>query len=229
MARQQISRKKNKDRNAGVNGEGALRVVTIFSLHFFFLFHVAGFHGLELKRTGRHHFKIRAALGARDNLAFVDLFFFYIQICFAFGTKNHDSSTTHSMTFKDTLIIFRFSLASRGGGCRSEFFCSAFGTVDIDISSSGAYVNSLLTGRALLTSLCAVIALGTAGWAQESSWPSAASAMAADARISAALQQVSAEHIRATINKLVSFGTRMTTSAQDPEAVAAGRGIGAAR
>ena len=90
-------------------------------------------------------------------------------------------------------------------------------------------MNSLLTGRALLTSLCAVIAVGPAGLAQESSRPSAASAMPADARISAALRQVSAERIRANIEKLVSFGTRMTTSAQDPDAVASGRGIGAAR
>jgi hypothetical protein len=53
--------------------------------------------------------------------------------------------------------------------------------------------------------------------------------MAADGRISAALQQVSAEHIRANIEKLVSFGTRSTISAQDPAAIAAGRGIAAAR
>src|ERR1700722_9851650 len=51
----------------------------------------------------------------------------------------------------------------------------------------------------------------------------------ADARIAAALRQVSAEHIRANIEKLVSFGTRATISAQDPESIAAGRGIGAAR
>lgn len=50
-----------------------------------------------------------------------------------------------------------------------------------------------------------------------------------DARIVAALRQVSAEHIRANIEKLVSFGTRATISAQDPESIAAGRGIGAAR
>jgi Peptidase family M28 len=56
-----------------------------------------------------------------------------------------------------------------------------------------------------------------------------AEAMAADHRISTALQQVSAEHIRANIEKLVSFGTRATISAQDPAAIAAGRGIGAAR
>src|SRR3984957_19307231 len=51
----------------------------------------------------------------------------------------------------------------------------------------------------------------------------------ADARIAAALRQVSAEHIRANIEKLGSFGPRATISAQDPESIAAGRGIGAAR
>jgi Peptidase family M28 len=51
----------------------------------------------------------------------------------------------------------------------------------------------------------------------------------ADPRIVAALQQVSAERIQANIEKLVSFGTRSTLSAQDPDAIAAGHGIGAAR
>jgi hypothetical protein len=53
--------------------------------------------------------------------------------------------------------------------------------------------------------------------------------MAADSQISAALKQISAERIRANIEKLVSFGTRMTTSAQDPGSISAGRGVGAAR
>lgn len=52
---------------------------------------------------------------------------------------------------------------------------------------------------------------------------------AADPQISAALKRVSAEHIRANIEKLVSFGTRSTISAQDETSIAAGRGIGAAR
>lgn len=51
----------------------------------------------------------------------------------------------------------------------------------------------------------------------------------ADERISAALRQISAEHIRANIEKLVSFGTRLTLSAQDPDSIKGGRGIGAAR
>jgi hypothetical protein len=50
-----------------------------------------------------------------------------------------------------------------------------------------------------------------------------------DARIAAALRQVSTARIQANIEKLVSFGTRATISAQDPASIAAGRGIGAAR
>ncbi len=53
--------------------------------------------------------------------------------------------------------------------------------------------------------------------------------MAADRKISAALRQVSAERIRANIEKLASFRTRSTISAQDPASIAAGHGIGAAR
>jgi hypothetical protein len=51
----------------------------------------------------------------------------------------------------------------------------------------------------------------------------------ADPRIAAALEQVSNKRIQANIEKLVSFGTRLTLSAQDPASIAAGRGIGAAR
>src|ERR1700729_1140608 len=52
---------------------------------------------------------------------------------------------------------------------------------------------------------------------------------AADSQIAAALRQVSAERIRTNIEKLASFGTRLTLSAQDPASIVAGRGIGAAR
>ncbi len=51
----------------------------------------------------------------------------------------------------------------------------------------------------------------------------------ADPDIAAALKDVSAEKIRANIEKLVSFGTRLTISAQDPQSIASGRGIGASR
>ncbi|MGA7753240.1 MAG: M28 family metallopeptidase [Candidatus Sulfotelmatobacter sp.] len=53
--------------------------------------------------------------------------------------------------------------------------------------------------------------------------------MATDPRIAAALQQISARRIQANIEKLVSFGTRLTLSAQDPASIASGHGIGAAR
>src|SRR5437879_7747052 len=50
-----------------------------------------------------------------------------------------------------------------------------------------------------------------------------------DPRIAAALQQISAKHVQENIEKLVSFGTRVTLSAQDRASIAAGHGIGAAR
>ena len=53
--------------------------------------------------------------------------------------------------------------------------------------------------------------------------------MTADPQIAQALRQISAERIQANIEKLVSFGTRSTISAQDPASIASGRGVGAAR
>lgn len=50
-----------------------------------------------------------------------------------------------------------------------------------------------------------------------------------DAQIVAALKDISAQRIQADIEKLVSFGTRQTLSAQDAAAIATGKGIGAAR
>jgi hypothetical protein len=51
----------------------------------------------------------------------------------------------------------------------------------------------------------------------------------ADSRITAALMQVSAQRIQANIEKLVSFQTRLTLSAQDSDSIKSGHGIGAAR
>jgi Zn-dependent M28 family amino/carboxypeptidase len=45
----------------------------------------------------------------------------------------------------------------------------------------------------------------------------------------AALQDVSGQRIQSNVEKLVSFGTRLTLSPQDPASISAGRGIGAAR
>jgi len=54
-------------------------------------------------------------------------------------------------------------------------------------------------------------------------------AFPADPQITGALQRISPQRIQATIEKLVSFQTRATLSAQDPASIAAGHGIGAAR
>ena len=59
--------------------------------------------------------------------------------------------------------------------------------------------------------------------------PRLASDAHADSHIAEAIRQVSADHIRQTIEKLVSFQNRSTISAQDEASVKAGTGIGAAR
>jgi hypothetical protein len=51
----------------------------------------------------------------------------------------------------------------------------------------------------------------------------------ADKQITAALSQISAEHIKAIDQKLVSFGTRNSLSSNDPDAATSPRGIIAAR
>src|SRR6266568_9672992 len=56
----------------------------------------------------------------------------------------------------------------------------------------------------------------------------AQAADAADPQIKSALRGISAGQIQSDIEKLVSFQTRATLSAQDPASIAAGRGIGAA-
>lgn len=73
-----------------------------------------------------------------------------------------------------------------------------------------------------------VLGLGIASFTNPLHAQEAAPA-AADARIAAALKEVSAAHVQANIEKLVNFGTRLTLSAQDPASISAGRGIGAAR
>src|SRR5580658_9434614 len=87
---------------------------------------------------------------------------------------------------------------------------------------------SISKKKLCLVGVSLVLAFGGLS-AQEKPASIASEPMAVDSRIAAALQQVSADRIRANIEKLVSFGTRSTISAQDPAAIAAGRGVGAAR
>jgi peptidase M28-like protein len=58
---------------------------------------------------------------------------------------------------------------------------------------------------------------------------SGAPTSAADPQIAAAIRQVSTERLQQTVDKLVSFGTRSTLSAQDDNSIKAGKGVGAAR
>jgi hypothetical protein len=79
--------------------------------------------------------------------------------------------------------------------------------------------------RLVAFALLAGLALTPGAFAQSTE----AGPAVADPQIAAALQHISAERIQANIEKLVSFGTRSTLSAQDADSIAAGHGIGAAR
>jgi len=81
-----------------------------------------------------------------------------------------------------------------------------------------------LRARPTLYMVLAWVALTTLALAQDSS-----PLFSADPQIAAALRQISAARIQSTIEKLVSFQTRSTLSAQDPASIASGHGIGAAR
>src|ERR1039458_4932103 len=87
---------------------------------------------------------------------------------------------------------------------------------------------SPLKKRLWIAATALVLAISSSLQAQ-SPGSAAPEPMAVDSRIAAALRQVSAERIRANTEKLVSFGTRATLSAQDAASLAAGRGILAAR
>ncbi len=80
--------------------------------------------------------------------------------------------------------------------------------------------------RAFATAGLMLVCSGVLCGAQETA---AIGKTAPDPRITEAIQQVSPDHIRQTIEKLVSFQNRSTLSAQDEKSIQAGHGIGAAR
>jgi acetylornithine deacetylase/succinyl-diaminopimelate desuccinylase-like protein len=85
-----------------------------------------------------------------------------------------------------------------------------------------------LLARALLYAVLALLAMTTIMTAivvAQDTLP----AGPADPQIAAAVRPISAARIQSTIEKLVSFQTRSTLSAQDPASIASGHGIGAAR
>jgi hypothetical protein len=82
----------------------------------------------------------------------------------------------------------------------------------------------LATAASAMTAALVGIALGLAQPAR-----AVEVTQTADPSIASAVRAISAAHVQADIEKLVSFGTRSTLSAQDPGSISAGRGIGAAR
>ena len=82
---------------------------------------------------------------------------------------------------------------------------------------------AVLPSRALRAGMVAMLCLSAIGMAQPPNTPGA------DPKIAAAMQQISPDRIRQTIEKLVGFQNRSTLSAQDEDSIKAGRGIGAAR
>jgi hypothetical protein len=77
--------------------------------------------------------------------------------------------------------------------------------------------------------LAAGLAFGQAVPPPKASASVSLTSMRRDADIQRALRAISPQRIQANIEKLVSFGTRLTISAQDPASIANGQGIGAAR
>jgi hypothetical protein len=92
---------------------------------------------------------------------------------------------------------------------------------------STAHVAAVLLALALV--LSASLCPAQEGAQERLPPPRLASDKHVDPHIAEAIGQVSADHIRQTIEKLVSFGTRSTISAQDEDSIKAGKGIGAAR
>jgi len=86
---------------------------------------------------------------------------------------------------------------------------------------------SLLVAVAL--ALCAPVCLAQEIAPSQGPAPRLASDPHVDSHIAEAIRQVSADRIRQTIEKLVSFKNRSTISAQDEASIKAGKGIGAAR
>lgn len=77
--------------------------------------------------------------------------------------------------------------------------------------------------------LTLLLLIGATALLVRSQSPAQRAADFADPHIKAALREVSAGQIQSNIEKLVSFQTRSTISAQDQASIIAGRGIGAAR
>jgi Peptidase family M28 len=99
-------------------------------------------------------------------------------------------------------------------------------------SFSSGYPSKSLAAAALVAlalALCAHLCVAQEIAQGQGPAPRLASDPHVDSHIAEAIRQVSADRIRQTIEKLVSFQNRSTISAQDEASIKAGKGIGAAR
>jgi Peptidase family M28 len=88
----------------------------------------------------------------------------------------------------------------------------------------------LVAGAAALSfSCCAVLCAAQQAAIAPAADKHVAAAPPPDARIVEAIEKISPERIRQTIEKLVSFGNRSTISPQDEESIKEAKGVGAAR
>src|SRR5450631_4664581 len=96
---------------------------------------------------------------------------------------------------------------------------------------SSGYLSTHLAAAGVILGLALAFCapLGVAQAIDRGPAPRLASDPHVDPHIAGAIQQVSADHIQQTIEKLVSFQNRSTISPQDGESIKAGKGIGAAR
>jgi acetylornithine deacetylase/succinyl-diaminopimelate desuccinylase-like protein len=99
----------------------------------------------------------------------------------------------------------------------------------VQFAPSSVFFREISKALAVASVLMFFVSVGLAQDVERDAAPRLASDKHADPRIAEAIQQVSAERIRQTIEKLVSFGNRSTISPQDEESIKAGKGIGAAR
>ena len=96
-------------------------------------------------------------------------------------------------------------------------------------SASSGYFSTSLVTAALALAFCGPLCPAQEMAEGQGPAPRLASDAHADSHIAEAIRQVSAERIRQTIEKLVSFQNRSTISAQDEASIKAGKGVGAAR
>jgi Peptidase family M28 len=128
------------------------------------------------------------------------------------------------------LLIFSFSGVHRSRAYPLLFFGTGEGPRRVYGEQTGTSAKSVGLGENPVMKVlfgCFILSGCLLGWAAQGQGVPAASP--ADPRIADAVRQISAQHVQASIEKLVSFHTRQTISAQDAESIAAGRGIGAAR